>query len=254
MSSQRGASRRARSLRYVVAAVATVGLVAPAVASAHESGGRAGRRRGRPVARARGRGGQEHPRPRRLLRRSQRSAAAPTPPSAADRERLGAFGEPFAEPDDRRRKRPTRSASPTRTATSTASPRRARSTSCPTGASSTGTRSRARRTTSFSIVAEGGTTFTNDQTRVLDLRRPRSWQRPDARRRRRQHRTVPRRAERPADPGAAVARDLQRRRAVRLAPDLPRATGASSSRAARTTPATRRVAGHAASASSSWAG
>ena len=75
----------------------------------------------------------------------------------------------------------------------------------------------------FSIVAEGGTTFTNDQTRLLDLedrhgraaRRTRSTggANPDGARQA---------AERPADPRAAVQRDLQRRRAVRLTPDLPR--------------------------------
>ena len=69
----------------------------------------------------------------------------------------------------------------------------------------------------FSIVAEGGTTFTNDATRELDLAGPRVEPARAAARRREPERH----AGRPADPGRPVEGDLQRRRAVRLPPDLP---------------------------------
>ena len=177
MSVQRSASRRAQRLRYVVAAVAAVGLAAPAVAPAHEPGpapagvdvGPLLGPAGEAVKNILGLGG---------FFDDLNVLPGTDAPVSGGPDRLGAFGEPFVEPQIEGQTTDAKCISDPQ-GYKHCKPAAGTLNVLPGGRVVYWDALEGTENNKFSIIAEGGTTFTNDQVRVLDLA-ARTWQRPAA--------------------------------------------------------------------------
>ena len=169
--------RRARSLRYTVAMVATLILAAPAAAPGHEF---QGAQAGVEVGPLLGPAGEAVKNILGLGGFFDDLNVLPGTDAAVGggSERLGAFGEPFAEPEIEGTKTDAKCIAD-QDGYKHCKPAAGTLNVLPDGRVMYWDALEGTENNRFSIVAEGGTTFTNDQTRVLDLA-ARSWQRPAA--------------------------------------------------------------------------
>ncbi len=168
--------RRARSLRCTVAMVATLGLAAPAAAPAHDLEGAQARVEVGPLL---GPAGEAVKNILGLGGFFDDLNVLPGTDAKVNGgpERLGEFGAPFVEPEIEGTKTDAKCI-PDQDGYKHCKPAAGTLNILPDGRVMYWDALEGTENNRFSIVAEGGTTFTNDQVRVLDLA-ARSWQRPE---------------------------------------------------------------------------